>query len=326
MKDDPQFISALAPYLTDYLRFKAKLGYTNEAQFYMARELDHYLLFFAVPNIQKFAESRIYHWMHAIRSHSAATKNHRLSFARCFLNYLLHRGVITDNPALRIPFLKKRPFKPYIYTLQDIHRLLQEALRLPCPFGRTLYTVLFLLYACGLRLSEAQNLKIQDVDFEENTLALWQTKFHKERLVPFSPATAKKLQGYLAFRRATYSPAEPQDPFFCSPRGRRIPRPTIEHWFGAIRRRAGLSNPGGEPPRMHDLRHSFAVHRLYKWYQEGYNPLNKLPVLSTYMGHVQIENTQVYLTIAQALLREGDRRFQASFEDATASALRRAFK
>ena len=87
--------------------------------------------------------------------------------------------------------------------------------------------------------------------------------------------------------------------------------------------RCGLSKLTGPGPRLHDLRHSFATHRLYKWYQDGRDPLSRLPWLTTYMGHVNIENTQVYLTVTQTLLREGDRRFQQKFEGLAEKALGR---
>ena len=89
-------------------------------------------------------------------------------------------------------------------------------------------------------------------------------------------------------------------------------------------RRCGLRKRTGFGPRLHDLRHTFATHRLYKRYQEGKDPLSRLPWLTTYMGHVNIEKTQVYLTVTETLLREGDRRFQRAYEDLADRTLRRA--
>ena len=119
-------------------------------------------------------------------------------------------------------------------------------------------------------------------------------------------------------------PARLADPFFAHPGGK-YSNGGIQKRFYLLLAHCGMTKSGRGGPRLHDLRHAFAVHRLYKWYQEGRDILNKLPLLSTYMGHVNIENTQVYLTITQALLREGDRRFQRGFEAVADKALKRAF-
>ncbi|MBI4370573.1 MAG: tyrosine-type recombinase/integrase [Elusimicrobia bacterium] len=225
-------------------------------------------------------------------------------------------GLIAVNPALSIPYLREKPFKPYIYSLKEIGGLLEAACRFEdhsrrdrCFAWRTMQAMICLIYACGLRLGEALNLRIKDVDFSEATLSLWKTKFHKERLVPLSAEMANKLKEYLALRIKRYPPANPESPFFCHARGKYAGR-SIETLFRKLLVVCALSKPNGPAPRIHDLRHSFAVHRLYQWYQEGEDILNKLALLSTYMGHAQLEYTQVYLTITRALLREGNRRFK----------------
>jgi len=327
------FHSFLASHLEAFLELKQKLGYTSYAKnaFYIARDFDYCLFFFNHTSLQEIDEGLILAWVHALRQRAAGTKNRKLYFARAFFEYLFRLGLAKTNPARRIPRLKTRPYKPYIYTLKEIADILADA-RQPSHHRRfrllspTLETALFLIYACGLRLGEALRLKIQDVNFEDNTLALWNTKFRKERLVPFSPAVARKLQIYLSLRTQGYPPAGPEAPFFCHAKGR-YHTGTVELYFRQILVRCGLGKPTGKGgPRIHDLRHSFAVHRLYKWYQEGRDLLNKLPLLSTYMGHTQIDHTQVYLTITTALLREGDRRFSSAFEDLARKPLKRVFK
>ncbi|MFH1723660.1 MAG: tyrosine-type recombinase/integrase [Elusimicrobiota bacterium] len=322
------FHSPLARHLRAYLDFKQALGYTSFVNSHAAWDLDHFLLFRGVASIRELDEVLVANWMHAIPSNAAATKNGKLRFARGFLSYLVRLDLLKDNPARRIPYLRQKTYQPYIYSLREIDRIMAAARGNQCRYpnrltGWTMETMVFLLYACGLRLGEAINLKIEDIDFEEGTLSLWRTKFHKERLVPFSPAVADKLRAYLA-RRNKYYRAGPKEPLFRSPRGR-YGKGTIPARFKHLLARCGLAKPSGRGgPRLHDLRHAFAVHRLYKWYQEGHDIHNKLPLLSVYMGHVNIENTQVYLTITQALLREGDRRFQKGFEIVADKALHRA--
>ena len=322
------FHSALAHHLQAYLEFKQKLGYTSFYNLHAAKDFDGYLLFRSVTSVRQLDERLVANWMHSIPTQAAATKNAKLRFARGFLNYLVRLDLLPDNPAQRIHYLRQKVYKPYIYTLQEIHRILEAARGLQRRYpnrltGWTMETFVLLAYACGLRLGEAIRLKIEDVDFEQGCLALWKTKFHKERLVPFSPAVGQKLQAYLARRDKARLPAGPRDPFFAHPGGK-YSKGGVQQRFHLLLALCGMTKSGRGGPRLHDLRHAFAVHRLYKWYQEGHDILNKLPLLSTYMGHVNIENTQVYLTITQALLREGDRRFQSSFEGVSDKALRRA--
>ena len=337
-KECRRFYSILAPQLRAYLDFKQALGYTSFAIPYTAQDLDHYLLFRGLSTIQGFDEGLIVQWMHSI-PRATGTKNIKLKFARGFCRYLLRLGLISDNPAMRIPYLKERHQKPYIFTIKELDQIFAQARALQRRYpnrllGWTMETMLFLIYACGLRLGEALNLKLRDVDLDSRTLSLWKTKFHKERLVPFSPAVAHKLRAYLLRRERFFPTPTPDEPFFrhghTKYRGRVIVpgyrQVAIGNHFRGFLVRSGIIKRGGRgAPRVHDLRHTFAVHRLYKWYQEGYDVLNKLPLLSTYMGHVEIENTQVYLTICLALLREGDRRFQAGFGDLAERALKRAF-
>lgn len=316
--------SFLAPYLTSYLEFRRKLGYTSFAGapiLYRAQELDQAVQENGFTFLAQLNERFFLQWMFAVPNRSPRTRNMVLGFARGFFNYLIRQGVVRENPTLRIRDLKCGSYPPHVFTLQEIIQILEAARRHRCRFqpqcflGPTLETLYFLLYACGLRLSEALNLRIQDVDFEENILSLWKTKFHKERLVPFSEHTAEKLKTYLALRLKQFPTTEKTAPFFCHRKGK-YTKGIIEVWFRRLLVACGLAKPAGRnQPRPHDLRHAFATHRLYKWYQEGHHILNKLPLLSTYMGHVNIEKTKVYLTVTQALLREGDRRFQAAFED-----------
>jgi site-specific recombinase XerD len=323
------FLSFLAPPLRDYLELKTSLGFTSFAHDPRADDLDHYLTFSQIGSFDQLNEDLVLRWLDARRHRSAGTKNQLLIFARGFFDYLLRHGHLVDNPARRIRSLKENPAKPYIYTLQEIHQILEAARKRPVNtrsplLNRTLETLIFLLYACGLRLGEALKLKIKDVDLAGNTLSLWKTKFHKERLAPFSPAVAQKLKDYLAIRAKLFVTPNTEAPFFCHA-GRKFSGHTIDAHFRQILLNLGLAKPK-KGPRLHDMRHSFAVHRLYKWYQEGCDIQNKLPLLSTYMGHVSILHTQVYLTITTALLREADRRFQAGFEDLAKKPIGRLFK
>lgn len=333
-----RFGSILKHQLAAYLDFKRALGFTSFTSPYIAQDFDYYLVFHGVTAVSQIDESLLANWVHAIPL-SPGAKNNKLKFARGFCRYLLRLGLMRDNPAARISYLRTRPHKPHIFTLKELQQVLEAARGLGRRYrnlltGCTIETMIFLIYACGLRLGEALKLRLRDVNFEDRTLSLWNTKFHKERLVPFSPAVGQKLHVYLIRRQELYPNMAPTEPFFRHHTRRSANRPVdpryhhgvVEKHFRDCLLRGGVIKAGGrDAPRVHDLRHTFAVHRLYKWYQEGYDILNKLPLLSTYMGHSALEHTQVYLTICLALLREGNRRFQAGFGDIADRALKRAF-
>ena len=327
----PRLHSFLAPHIQAYRDFMQKMGYTSFSRTTASFDFDYYLLFHAISSLDQINEGVLFNWIHAIPGHAAATKNKKIQFAKGLFGYLIRINVAHTDPAAGIAYLKVRPFKPHIYTIDELQKILMAAGKYKSRHpgmlvGWTLETLILLVYACGLRLGEALNLKIQDVDFEENILSLWNTKFHKERLVPFSPALARRLKVYLAVRRKRHPPGSPQDPFFCHSRGK-FTHSNIETHFRNILIGCGLARPGGrQEPRIHDLRHTFATHRLYKWYQEGHDPLNKLPLLSTYMGHVNITATQVYLHMTQTILREAGRRFQDSFGDVIQTPMKNIFK
>lgn len=324
-----QFSSRLAPLLTEFLSLRHRLGYAvaRRNALYAYRELDYFFGFYGVTCPDQIDRALVVRWMFALPRLSARSKNMRLQRLGGFCKYLVRLGHLKEDPTHRVSYLRERPAPaPYLYSLQDLGALLQAAFRWTGRYnhrfpGWVMATVIYLAYACGLRLGEVLNLKIKDIDFAENTLSLTKTKFHKERLAPFSQATARRLSHYLA-QRARRHPTHggPEDFLFRHKHGR-YSSCGIQYLFSRLRLEAGLVRTKG--PRFHDLRHTFAVHRLYKWYQDGADPLNKLSYLSTYMGHVSIDGTQRYLTITQSLLREGDKRFAAQFEDAVRKRLPR---
>lgn len=327
MRGRRKFCSFLGPELESYLALRWNLGYRPPRS--CALQFDHFLTFRDVTSIAGIDEELIASWMHVLPERAPATKNQLLAFARGLFRQLKRRGLTRDNPAERVPYEKEGPRrKPYVYSLHEISRLVEEAgkLKVTRPWhllGWSLETLLVLVYACGLRLGEAVKLRIADVDFGQKLLTLRDTKFHKERIVPFSAEVGERLKAYLAVRRARRPHDGSEEPFFWWD-GNRNPGSLVQKHFQRIRARCGLSKARGPGPRLHDLRHAFASHRLYKWYQEGKDPLNRLPWLTTYMGHVNVEKTQVYLTVQEVLLREGERRFQAGFEGLAEKALGRA--
>lgn len=167
-------------------------------------------------------------------------------------------------------------------------------------------TVFLLLYGAGLRRQEALNLEWADVDWNASLLTIRRTKFLKTRLVPFGPQLGRVLAAYKQAQVRKMA-----GPIFTTRTGVRIDPQVIQKYFRFICKRAKVFRTDSTrfQPRLHDLRHTFAVHRLISWYRQGADVQKLLPQLSTYLGHVCIEHTQVYLTMTPPLLNEAGKRF-----------------
>ena len=157
------------------------------------------------------------------------------------------------------------------------------------------------MYGRGLRLSEALALRREDVDLRAGTLLIRETKFYKSRLVPMGPNLTRALAASI-----DATPAKPADSraFFVNRRGGAIPHQTIRCNFASLRGSVEVSG------RLHDFRHTFAVHRLLAWYREGADVQRLVPHLSTYLGHARMASTQRYLTMTPELLEQASHRFE----------------
>ena len=233
-----------------------------------------------------------------------------------FYRYALSRGYVKDSPLpTAIP---KRPqsFVPYIYDVKELQALLDASLIYPKNRSqirpKTIRSLLLLLYGAGLRIREALLLTLADVNFPQKLLTIRQTKFRKSRLVPISDELVQGLAKYHRYRQQQKFSQNPEDPFFINRKGGGLNQNAIENIFRRIREKAGIRRNDGAryQPRLHDLRHSFAVHRLTKWYQEGEDVQKLLPVLSVYLGHTYLAATSTYLTMTPTLLEQAGRRFE----------------
>jgi site-specific recombinase XerD len=175
----------------------------------------------------------------------------------------------------------------------------------------TFRTLLLLLYGAGLRDGEAVSLNLEDVDLQEALLTIRDTKFYKTRLVPLATELNDVMAAYAKQRKKAGHSQGGDAPFFVTRLGTRVPQHLLQRNFRRLRAQAGIRRQDGAryQPRLHDLRHAAAVHRLIEWYREGKNVNRLLALLSTYLGHVEIASTQLYLTMTPELLHEASKRF-----------------
>lgn len=240
----------------------------------------------------------------------------RYSALKAFFQFAICRGELARAP-LPTTIPKRVPtMAPYIYSRDEISRLLEAI-----PAARhgnnlmephTLRAILLVLYGAGLRRGEALRLTIADVDLSNSILTIRNTKFFKSRLVPISRDLTKALNDYAHWRATAHPSSDISGTFFVNRCGKAIYRTTITTGFNRLRRHAGVRRSDGArcQPRMHDLRHSFAVHRLTEWYRQGGDVQRLIYHLSVYLGHAHLADTQVYLTLTPELLQQAGQRFE----------------
>jgi integrase/recombinase XerD len=234
---------------------------------------------------------------------------------RGLFRYLVGRGHVHQSPLSEPGPRIASTFQRYIYTHDDIAQLLAAAARPVHPATlmqpQTLRLLVLVLYATGLRAGEALRLRGCDVDLRERLLAVWDSKFFKSRMVPIGTDLCRALAQYRTDRLRFPRADSEHSVFFATRRGGAISIGRFEHAFTRLLQQThvGQGFPGHRP-RPHDLRATFAVHRLIAWYRAGVDVQARLPALATYLGHVNVSATSVYLTMTPELLLEASRRFE----------------
>jgi integrase/recombinase XerD len=234
---------------------------------------------------------------------------------RGLYRYALSRGFVEHAPlpstAPQTPCVV-----PYIYSEEELRRLLHAIPACLNPPRKlephTLRAILLLLYGAGLRVGEAVAFTLADVDLPGAVITVRNTKLHKTRVVPLGFQLNQVLAQYATRREGAGHSREDSDPFFVVHRGAGVSVSILQCAFRRLCRYAGVHRDDGAryQPRLHDMRHSFAVYRLTSWYPQGADVQKLVSQLATYLGHVSIAADQVYLTMTPELLHEASVRFQ----------------
>lgn len=228
---------------------------------------------------------------------------YRLSAVRGFAVYLQPRRPGTQVPPADLLPLRTKRATPYLYSTEDVVALMTAARRLHNPLLAATYeTLVGLLAVTGLRVGESLNLDRANIDLTARMLTVVNGKFGKSRHVPLHPSTIEQLRGYVR-RRDELVPAPRSTTFFLSTAGTRLSDCRVEATFRGLVRAAGLQPRSARcRPRLHDLRHSFAVNTVLDWYRDGGDVQARMPLLSTYLGHVDPSATYWYLSTAPELM------------------------
>ncbi len=310
------FVSVLAPIIGRYLSLKRALGRRYNVEGSVLAHLDTFLAAAGAD----LTSTTFQRW---IETRSGLANGVRRSWMRIVRNLCLYRS--RTEPECFIPDPSQFPsphqaVKPYIFREAEITELVAETARLlprHCSplLPQNALLGLVLLYTAGLRRGELLRLTVGDFDLAEGTLLVRESKFHKSRLLPLSAAALRVIKAVLRKRQVDRLPFSRDSALLWNPDSR------TEGYSGeGFRRiicdllgRTGIRTPAGRLPRVHDFRHTFAVHALLRWYRAGEDVQAKLPALAAYMGHVSIVSTEHYLHFVQDLATIASERFQRRY-------------
>ena len=263
-------------------------------------------------------------WVNLSTAKEPSTLAGRLNVVRRFAIWRSAADGRTQVPPKNLLPYRYRRKPPYIYSDDEIERLVRAARKLPSSKGLrgpTYATLLGLLAATGMRISEAVSLDRRDVDLDEGVLSVRESKFRKSRLVPVHVTTCDALSHYARSRDRIF-PRLQGVAFFVSERGTRVTHWAARDNFAVVSRQIGIRKKImgkrlGCGPRMHDMRHRFAALTLVDWYRDGINVEREIHRLSTYLGHVHVNDTYWYLEAVPELLELAAQRLMEERREAS---------
>lgn len=300
-------MSSLHDALTEYLKFRRKLGTRlHEPGITLRRFVD----LLEAEGLEWITVESAVRWATVPAGVQPATWARRLCHVRGFARWLKATDPRNEIPDRGLLKARHRRNPPYIFTDAEIAQLMDAASRLRSPAGLrslTYVTLIGLLASTGLRPREALALDMSDVDLNEGVLAIRGTKFGKSRFVPVTDSARVALERY-AQRRQKLCQQNWSNAFLVSERGTRLVSCTAQKTFAQLCCAIGIRAPMtgrrvGRGPRRQDLRHNFATRKLIEWYRAGIDVTQKMPILSTYLGHASVHSTYWYIQAIPELLQ-----------------------
>ena len=308
--------SVLADDINRFLAHKRALGRRFDVEEKTLRLLDRFLVDHKLCSLEAVSPDVIDDFLATRPRATPRSYNHLLGTVRRLFDWLVQQGIVAASPVQARARRQNSRRIPFLFDQHTAKRLLELAAGLKrnprAPMRAQTYRTIFaLLYGLGLRVGEVTRLCDQDVDFDRQLLIIRRTKFYKSRLVPFGPRMAALLTAYLEARQAYRGYPTNDAPLFSCVQNRPMNPGTVSQTFHALIPQLNLNVFNGvSSPRLHDLRHSFAVGTLLRWYRSGIDPGSRLLPLSTFLGHVSPVSTAEYLTITGDLLRAAGERFE----------------
>jgi len=307
----------LADAIERFLTHKRAVGRKYTTEEVALRLLERFLRCKGVRRLEKITPGMIDNFLSSRPRKRPRSYNHLLGTVARFFTWCTEQDLFARSPVQARPKRNTGQRIPFIFDRSGARKLLGAARSLKdIPRarmrGKTYHAILALLYGLGLRVGEACRLCLKDIDFDRRLLVIRQTKFYKSRLVPFGPKMEGLLREYIQARGSIFGAAEEGTPLFSFTGQEPIEPTVVSRGFRELVTDLGIEVPPGcSFPRLHDLRHAFAVGTLLRWYRAGVNPASRLLKLATFLGHVDPMSTATYLTITSALFQEANRRFEA---------------
>jgi integrase/recombinase XerD len=301
--------------IEDYLCLRRSLGFKLRRA---GAALMNFASFMERQQAQSITTRLALEWAQQPRDAQPAHWAQRLSFVRGFARHHAATDAKTEVPPPGLLPYRPERARPYLYSHDEVRCLLEQALQLPIGSGLrpwTYHTLLGLLSVTGLRVGEALRLTLDDVDLDAGVLTVRGTKFGKSRLVPIHASTREVLASYRT-RRASFVSGRDATSFFVTRTGNPLDGADVRRTFYHLSRQIGLrGQDDSHGPRLHDFRHRFAVETLIGWYRSGEDAERRLPVLSTYLGHVHVSDTYWYLSAHPQLMALAMARVERRWED-----------
>lgn len=312
----PEPSSPIAPHIVAFIRHKRALNRRYDVEDKVLRMLDGYLNARDVKTLAEITPALLDAFFLSRPRARPRSFNHLIGVVGRLFEWMVEHDVIDRSPVTMKPRRRGNPRPSCILDLRTAQQLIDHAAELAdrnnaLLRGPAYATIFSLLFGLGLRVGEVARLRWRDVDRDRNVLIIRETKFSKSRLIPMGPQLTQRLYAFMALRSQHLVSVTTDTPLFSFLRGRPVNPGTISIIFRSLADQLNIAiPPGGTPAHVHDLRHSFAVGRLLRWYRDGHNPTDKLVKLSTFMGHVDPASTAVYLTITTDLMEAAGQRFE----------------
>lgn len=296
-----EFKSVFAPSIREYLAIKEALGEKTTLPGNTLRQFDRYCSSINLENANLTAELAE-NWLLTKTGEKSETRSKRISALWCYARFFsANGGKVTWRPTPGYARQNKR-YVPYIYTKAEIKNIFIAADTMPKSYGKSKFNIIFpavirVLYGCGLRISEALALRVHDVDLENGIIFVYKGKFGKDRKIPISDSLLQYLKKYYK-ENIEFIGVTSDGWFFPNAKGECYSQRTFYDKFRQILWIAGISHQGkGKGPRVHDLRHTFAVHALQQNVEQGKDIYTSLTGLMVYLGHGKITSTEYYLRL-----------------------------
>jgi integrase len=292
-------VSGLHTAVDDYLATRRALGYKLEKHDWLLHDFAGYC---DRAGADRVTTELALAWATRPAGAHPMWHSHRLGVVRVFARYQHALDPRTEVPPAGVLDGRRPRSEPYLYTRDDVAALQAAARTLTTPLRAATYdTLVGLLAVTGMRVGEAIRLDRADLDPAAGLLTIRQTKFGKSRRLPVHASTTAALQAYGRVRD-TLCPTPPAPAFFVSLAGTRLIYSNVQDCFARLARKAGLApQPGRRGPRIHDLRHSFAVATVTRWYRDGLDAGARLYRLSTYLGHTDPSSTYWYYSDSRVI-------------------------